>query len=238
MEQPTTDNQLSLSRDVIRPGDRFQIGAARYWMDEFGVIHQAPPFTPPTYDEAYVATRYDTIPESVLNLSYVRVGYVLAVCGPVRKVLDIGYGNGGFLRAMHGTGAECAGSDVSGYPLPPGVRAVAPDRIAAEAWSLVTFYDSLEHFPTLDILTQLRTDWLAITAPCVPEDVTVEWLAGWKHLRPGEHLHHFSPTALARLLDRTAGYRLVDLSYVEDVIRRPVTPERNIFTAIFHREQY
>ena len=225
------------SHEPLRPGDQFQIGPAQYAVDADGVIHQQPPYELKHYDVGYVSERYDTIPDSVLKLSYARAGFILGVCGEIRNVLDVGYGNGGFLRAMQSAGVECAGSDISGYPLPPGCRWVAPEDLPARDWDLITFYDSLEHFPSLDFLRSLRAEYVAITAPCVREGASVDWLAGWKHLRPGEHLHHFTVTAAQRMMARL-GYRLGQVGYVEDMIRTPRAFERNIFTAVFHREQY
>ena len=215
--------------------DWFRIGEASYQVDEFGVIHQLQPFTMPSYDVGYVATRYDTIPEAVANISFLRAGFIAGVCGPVNTVLDVGYGNGGFLRAMQLTGAQCSGCDVSHYPVPEGCEPVRWNEALGREWDLVTFFDSLEHLPSLNFLAQMQARWLAITVPCVAEEATPEWLAAWKHLRPGEHLHHFKMGALRRLLAHR-GYERRAIGHPEDMIRRGMNGELNTFSAIFRKE--
>lgn len=237
----TTKNLIEcqqLGRDLARrsklhPGDEFDIGTAHYRVDRFGVISQLPPFEIQKYDVGYVATRYDTIPESVANLSHLRAGYLLGLCAPLASVLDVGYGNGGFLRAMQAAGVRCCGTDISGYPVPEGCEFMPWKFALNSEWDLVTFFDSLEHFPTLDWLGDLRAKWVAITVPCVKEDANAGWLAKWKHLRPGEHLHHFRPSALD-LLMRSHGFRGVAIKALEDLIRRP-GEENNTFTALYRR---
>lgn len=216
--------------------DRFRIGMANYQVDEHGVIHQLPPWNEVRYDVGYVSERYDTIPESVANISYLRAGHALAICGKVKRVLDVGYGNGGFLKAMRAAGCACTGCDISGYPVPEGCEFLPWPAAVAQSWDLATFFDSLEHFPDLGVLQWLRTRWLVITVPWVPEEVTVDWLAAWKHLRPGEHLHHFRVGAFVRWL-RTLGYMAVRISHLEDMIRRPATGQPNTVTLIFEKWQ-
>lgn len=199
--------------------DVFKIGDAVYRVDRLGVIHQQPPFEVKRYDVQYVAERYDDKPALVTAMSHLRAGWLLGVCSRLSHVLDVGYGNGGFLRAMRAAGLHCAGTDISGYPVPEGCASLTWAEAVAESWSLVTFFDSLEHFPDLEVLAELKARYVCVTVPSVAEHATVSWLAEWKHLRPGEHLHHFTPTALDLLL-RTHGYRQVRAQPLEDMIRR------------------
>lgn len=214
----------------------FKIGAAHYTVDPFGIIHQQPPYTMPKYDVSYVVERYDMIPEQVEKMSFLRAGFLRGVCGPIGRLLDVGYGNGQFLRTMQLAGCRGFGTDISGYPVPPGCEFIPWAPALAAPWGLVTFFDSLEHFPTLDFLGRLNATWIAVTAPCVSETATVDWLAGWKHLRPGEHLHHFKPSALTVLL-QSLGYRVVIASFIEDMLRPPpyAGAEPNTFTAVYRR---
>jgi SAM-dependent methyltransferase len=196
----------------------------------------------PHYDLDYVAQRYDAMNHSVSDISFLRAGFVLGACDRIRSVLDVGYGSGGFLAAMNNARCfaeppdlpiRCVGTDISGYPVPKGCEFLPWDRAVQEQWDLVTFFDSLEHFPTLQVLHDLKARWIVITAPWVCEEASPAWLAAWKHLRPGEHLHHFKPSALCNLME-VHGYRCASLGFIEDMIRKPSEKqEHNTFTAVF-----
>ena len=56
-------------------------------------------------------------------MSYLRLGYLHGVIGDKPKsLLDVGYGNGSFLKTVIDDGIDAWGSDISGYPVPIGVN--------------------------------------------------------------------------------------------------------------------
>jgi hypothetical protein len=211
---------------------RFKVGDHEYQQDEFGVVHQLPPFDMPSYDVEYVRSRYDTIPELVSCMSHLRAGYVIANCRNLVSVLDVGYGNGSFLKVMKEYGVHCAGTDVTEYPVPEGCERVSWVDVMKRHWGLVTFFDSLEHFIDLGWMKYLRAEFVAVTAPFMPPR---EMLAEWKHLRPGEHLHHFDPFTLEKWM-KSIGFVQVARSNIEDIIRKSENGRMNTFTSIFKRE--
>ena len=81
-----------------------------YDIDEFGVIHQKKIY-PITYDEKYVKERYDTYGEKVRQMSFLRLGYLLGAINKIPKsILDVGYGNGDFLKTCVSIIPECFGN--------------------------------------------------------------------------------------------------------------------------------
>jgi len=154
-------------------------------------VFQHPPVVTARYDAAYVAT-YDRYPSD--RMSLLRVGFLKAFA-PSGRLLDIGYGNGAFIREAEAAGFEAFGFDVHGVPR--GVREIdlARDR---STWDVVTCFDSLEHVADFAPLRSLwrRARLALVSAPLTPSRFPSD--RGWKHYKAGEHLHYFSPASLAR----------------------------------------
>lgn len=166
------------------------------------------------YGPAYGKRTYENYPE---DTSYLRAGYVIgrAKGGIGSTVLDVGYGNGTFLRVMRRAGWGIWGCDVHGQDrgIPP--AALVDDR----SYTAVTFFDSLEHFSQFDALMGLRCENIFITIPETPKRL-LEQPAAWKHFKPGEHLHYFSRKSLNWLMSR-AGFFARDTVVLEDTTRGP-----------------
>lgn len=220
---------------MILTETEFKIRDTVYTVDRFGVVHQQIDGGGYIYDKAYVESRYDVIPETVRQMSFLRVGLLHGICGRLanRAVLDVGYGNGDFLRVVSKLGALTAGLDVSGYPAPEGCRVVEQRDLLCNVWYLTTFFDSLEHIEDLEFLHGLQTAFLAITAPYYHE-LGQAWFASWKHRRPGEHLHHFNPKSLHIFL-RYCGFEEIWTGSPEDLIRVPSDARPNTFTSVFKK---
>ena len=176
------------------------------------------------------AEQYNSYGELGKYMSYLRLGNIVGALGRLpTSLLDVGYGNGDFLRTCVDAGIESWGYDISDYPLPEGAEA---GDIYGE-YDVVTFYDSLEHFTNIEFVHDLQCNYLVISVPeChYPEDE--EWFMNWKHRRVDEHLWHFNRHSLKEFL---VGYELVSESTVEDVIRKnPEQPENNIITVVYRR---
>jgi 2-polyprenyl-3-methyl-5-hydroxy-6-metoxy-1,4-benzoquinol methylase len=188
-----------------------------------GHAFQHPPLITARYNADYVAT-YDRYPCELM--SCLRVGFLKAFVARGR-LLDVGYGNGAFIRAAEAAGFTAFGCDIHGVP--SDVKEIDLDGDNS-AWDVVTCFDSLEHFAAFSSIRSLmrRARYVLVSAPLPPATFPAE--RTWKHYKAGEHLHYFSAESLARLV----GKPLLAESNVEDAIRRPNGVEQNIYTAIYH----
>jgi len=184
------------------------------------------------YNVDYVTERYNTYGEKGQQMSYLRLGYLLgSIKEDLNSILDIGYGNGDFLKVCSGKIKNCFGNDVSNYPLPEG--SVFVDDIFKDEYDLVCFFDSLEHFEQIDFVSKLKTKYVCISLPWC-HNKSDEWFENWKHRREDEHLFHFNDKSLVNFMTEM-GYELVNLSNVEDAIRKPTNEDKNILTGIFKK---
>ena len=204
-----------------------------YVTDAFGVVHQDPPIVTKEYTAEYIEEAYASMPERVEMMSWLRTGFVIGAIGIPASVLDVGYGNGGFLKAMQSLGSLCYGCDISGYPLPEGCEELSWPEVLDSRFALVTFFDSLEHIESLEFLSQLKAERVVITAPYYREEA----FPTWKHRKPGEHLHHFTPESLKRLMEHM-GFSRVKTVDLEDCIRGRLDGQQNTFTSIFLPEEF
>ena len=141
--------------------------------------------------------------------------YVPNLPHPV-KVLDYGSGVGWF-RAWRPPEALVWSYDLGLYPQ-TGIDLVTYD--------VICFWDVLEHirdFKEIEPVLALSRN-VACTVPIVPE----EGLAGWKHFKPGEHLHYFTKDSLVALFDKYGFGPLV-----EDDVECP--PRKDVMTFLFSR---
>lgn len=117
-----------------------------------------------------------------------------------RRVLDYGSGVGWF-RAFRPPGVEVDSFDVGPAPQ-TGIKTVVYD--------VVCFWDVLEHVPDFSELDPILRLARAV-AGTVPVYNEGRDLVGWKHFKPGEHLHYFTEKTLQALL-RKYGFRLLRIS--------------------------
>ena len=134
------------------------------------------------YDQHYVAQRYDryktTDAMSELRLRMLEhnlylhetleAGHRFGVQkGPL---LDVGYGNGSFIRRCLVNRWDAYGCDVNETEY-EGVRRIYSTAVNhGPRWRAVTFFDSLEHFETFDWIRQVadNADWILVSAPLPP----------------------------------------------------------------------
>jgi SAM-dependent methyltransferase len=191
-----------------------------------GWLYQLPTDNIQKYDFDYVS-RYNLFDDTLQRLRY---DYCSSYFN-FDSVLDVGYGNGDFLKVCKENGKECYGNDISGYALPEGIHFTEDRNIEVD---LVTFFDCLEHFPERnleDILSSLRCKYLCITVPwCHDWDNTDKFLS-WRHRKPNEHFHHFDVKGLSTLLNMS-GFDIVNVSSFEDTIRSNKGQLPNILTVL------
>lgn len=182
------------------------------------------------YDSVY-AHQYDNRPH--LEMSRLRWEFIQqALQLPAdSRVLDVGYGNGSFLKHVQSDGMRIFGIDLHGEDF--GVPEV--DYGTEQEFDLICFFDSLEHFGTFERPLSLRTRYAVVSIPNAP-DFLLTGPQAWRHYKPGEHLHYFAPASLDRLMARW-GMRRLASGHPEDAIRGKLTVgDRtldNIYTAIY-----
>lgn len=184
------------------------------------------------YDQDYVASRYDAY-STTESMSWLRLGLVRAFVDGGR-LLDIGYGNGSFIKVAEKANFEAFGADVHGLGERYGVTE-AP--INKGKWDVVTLFDSLEHFDDLSVIKAINSTFIVVSTPHRPSNFPT--FLDWKHFRPGEHLHYFSKMSLSMLFP---SHELVLTTNIEDSIRGAcciptgdgsVATDTNIITCVF-----
>jgi len=185
------------------------------------------------YNTEYVDTRYNTYGELGFRMAYLRLGHIIGSLGCIpNSIMDVGYGNGDFLKICKDIIPNCFGSDVSGYPIPEGVTYV--DSFLDQEVDIITMYDALEHFEDINIIKNAKCKYICVSLPWC-HYISDEWFENWKHRRPDEHLWHFNDKSLIQFFD-DCGFDIINSSNIEDIIRKPSDPYlSNILTAIFKK---
>lgn len=148
-----------------------------------------------------------------------------------KTILDVGYGDGNFLKLATTNGYRCYGNDISGYSLPSYVKLTDNRNIPVD---LVTFFDCIEHFKERNIdkvLSELNTTYLCLTVPWCHYTEDMTKFENWKHRKPNEHFHHFDARGISELLNKS-GYNLITLSSFEDQVRKGSNHLPNILTVM------
>lgn len=185
-----------------------------YSKDRYGIVKQDNP-APFEYGEEY----YNIISgrgELNMRMAHLRYGYMVGVLGTVpHSLLDVGCGDGSFLKVCKNKVRFCYGNDIYRNNIPKEYTIVSD--ITASHYDIVCFHDSLEHFPSIDFLRNMKCSIFYISVPDYKNMGDFDF-ANWKHRKPHEHIFHFSKESLENLFF-DMGYELLDSSHIEDVIR-------------------
>lgn len=164
-----------------------------------------------------------------VELSWVRLAflYLYAESG---RILDIGYGDGEFIRQASRAGFFTMGydshTDDIGVPV---VKELTPGL-----FDIVTMFDSFEHMADLSEPFKAAPKMFVVTVPWLPEGVTDESIKAWRHYKPNEHLHYFTEKSLRAVFSRH-GYGMETRKPIEDLIRKNPQASPNTMTFIFRK---
>jgi len=205
-----------------------------------GIIKQQDNKITMDYGKEYITGRYDTsfIPKEILTkMAGLRLGYLLgSIKEDIGSILDVGYGGGDFLNICTERGLDSYGIDVPGVSLPKGAK----EGNLENYYDIVCFFDSLEHFPDIDFVRNLKCKYVCISVPwchfCSKKDLGEEWFSEWKHRRYGEHLWHFDDKSLENFLNE-CGFKVISKSNIEDTIRKNSDSLENILTIVGAKEK-
>ena len=141
------------------------------------------------------------------------------------KVLDVGCAAGYFLSVM-----QEEGWDVTGLEPSDAIRPQAAERLGAEHvrggllgevdlprghYDLITFWDVIEHIPDTVAALRAAKELLAPGGKLLIETQNVASRAAkvlgpaWQHYKHAEHIYHFHPGTLQRLMD-AAGFEVLE----------------------------
>jgi hypothetical protein len=147
----------------------------------------------------------------------------------------VGYANGSFLKHARQGDMSIYGIDLHTEDF--GIPVV--DFDTPIEYDLVTFFDSLEHFADFSPIFKLRTRSIVISLPRTP-DFLLNTPRIWRHFRPGEHIHYFSPQSLNTFMSNLGFPRLLTCGYPEDELRGKLSiggaTYDNIYTAVYTRD--
>ena len=202
----------------------------RYAKNSDGIIQQLD-YQVKSYNQEYVDVRYNTYGELNNYMSHLRLGFIVGSIGKVPdSILDVGYGNGSFLKTCSNIIPKCFGHDVSNVKVD---QVEIVDTIFDRHYEVITFFDSLEHFEDIYILDKLNCDYICISVPWC-HNFDEEWFMNWKHRRPNEHLWHFDDVSLKTFVEKQ-GFVQLNSTNVEDVIRKNNGTYPNILTSVFKK---
>lgn len=159
-----------------------------------------------------------------------RMRFVESWARPPARVLDVGCAAGYFLRVARQHGYDCWGVEVSAAIAHQAQAALGeervhvgmlesapPDRFAPGSFDLVTMWDVIEHVPDPQALLRQAAALLKPGGHLVLETQNVDSrfasLLGsrWHHYKHEEHIYHFNPLSVRRLLEQT-GFEVEELT--------------------------
>jgi hypothetical protein len=185
------------------------------------------------YDVNYIKDRYDSYKDLSINMSYLRLGYLLGnINENINSLLDVGYGNGDFLNVAQNIIPTCYGNEINNYNIPNKCNFI--ENIYTNEYDVVCFFDVLEHFENIYDIQKLKTKYIYISVPQC-HYISDEWFLNWKHRRPDEHLWHFNLNSITNFM-KEIGFNIVSYSNIEDIIRKSSDNNTNILTAIFKKD--
>jgi 2-polyprenyl-3-methyl-5-hydroxy-6-metoxy-1,4-benzoquinol methylase len=184
------------------------------------------------YNKDYINNSYNTYGELGMRMAHQRLGYLIGSLGFIpESLLDIGYGNGDFLRVASSIIPLTYGNDISTYPIPENSIFINdPYNISVD---VVTFFDVLEHFHDIYDIKLLNTKYILISVPNC-HYFSDNWFEDWKHRRPEQHFWHFNKESLINFMDEI-GYDVINTTNIEDTIRDNKMDYDNILTGVFKK---
>lgn len=185
------------------------------------------------YDYTY-SNKYSHYGEKTNYMSHLRFGVLMGVLKRFpTSIVDVGYGNGSFLKLCKENIDRVYGCDVSDYPIPEGCKKIEFTDISNV--DVTCFFDSLEHFEDIDLVKRIDTQYIFISVPWC-HNLSDEWFLNWHHRRENEHLWHFNDKSIVEFF-KTGGYTCIYLGSFEDVVRKNTSLNGlpNILSCVFKR---
>lgn len=220
--------QLRIKREP--PPPPFAVRGRLYNTDRAtGVLHQIDA-RPIKYDETYNSTGSRTTEA----MAYLRLGLISSAVGAEQlkrmSALELGPGNGVMFEVLRRHLASVDGIDAA----PSRFSTITTEQARERRFGLLVACDVLEHFHEIDELWSYSFDYAYLSVPLLPPR---ELMENWRHLKPDEHLWHFSDTTL-RAWMMAHGCNVIYSGSPEDSIRERWSEDHpNILTVIVQRPE-
>ena len=177
---------------------------------------------------------YEEKQSTNLEMTYLRLGFLGSHIPPATlklfRAVDVGCGNGCFVDFAKDKFKSLVGYDVVG-------ESIGIEELEKTFWDMVILSDVLEHFNDIEYLFEgLKWRFAFISFPETP--AVDDWceLQAWRHFKPDEHLWHLNKDGMLAWMCMDRGCKLVGVSNVEDIIRRPQEGyKKNITSMIVER---
>ena len=195
-----------------------------YERTEHGFWRQVNP-EPFVYDEAYKARQGTNE-----AMSYLRLGWLAAQLGKSMcdmRVVDVGCGNGCFVRCAAPFFKSVCGYDVAG-------QSISRNELLETEWDLVICTDVLEHMLDMGELFWIHWRFAFISFPETPMVKNWEELRGWRHFKPNEHVWCLNMDGMKEWLNDHECI-VVGSGHFEDCIRTRWNPEKPNISSILVR---
>jgi SAM-dependent methyltransferase len=208
---PVCLNRLELYlRGVSDPVTGLQFDVLKCQVCGIGVTDPAPEHLQPHYAEYYGARHWIT----ASLCDHRRISLVERMAGPGggKRLLDIGCGEGTFLRVARKRGWEVTGTELNPVPARQQGLEVFSTLDECESrgpFDCVTLWHSLEHMPDpMAVIARIRgfisQGGLVLLAVPDFEGLQSETFgSSWLHLDLPRHLYHFTAASLDGMLHRT-----------------------------------
>lgn len=165
-------------------------------------------------------------------MSALRIGWLSAFFSydDFRKmsVVDVGCGNGEFVKFGANIFKRSCGYDVAG-------DSITEHELLTTAWDLAVFSDVIEHMPDIEYMFKIPWEWAFISFPETPKVENQDQLHGWRHFKPNEHIWCLNADGMRQFANDNKCI-VMRQTNVEDLIRtRWDTKRPNITSMLIRR---
>lgn len=228
---------VRVARSIVdqRTSNRFTLGVCRHC----GLVRVLDPIDEETYRRQYDGGTGIHVADALTKKTYDRWLAVLEPHRQTGRLLEVGFGSGGFLQRAQQAGWEVYGTEVGDMHVPALVGDVPAQRLhhgyledapfavrADAAFDVAILIEVLEHVPRPDeMIEQLARlvrpgGALFITVPNYDSLSRIASGSRWREYNPPAHLSFFTPVSLRELLQRrgfscvatsTTGFNVVNV---------------------------